>query len=260
MLPELTHIPPTGASTDEPQHAAPASPPAPVPRMHRILEVSSVVGATLLMAWMAVRVARGVETTAHLFWVTTAVLLGYLLADLLSGVVHWMGDTLGADNSRWFGAAFAQPFREHHVDPRAISHHGFIETNGNTCIVSLPPLVAAHAWMPAQAGPWFYLAAFVVALSLFGIATNQCHKWAHRERPPRAVVLLQRWKLIIDPDHHDRHHVAPHRSHYCVLSGWMNFVADGLRMFRGLEAVVRRVRPSWLNEEAAARVLAPPAG
>jgi ubiquitin-conjugating enzyme E2 variant len=233
--------------------APPHAEPPPASRTHRIMEIGSVVVASALLLWMAVRVARGIDTIGHAFGVLTAVLIGYLLADLSSGIVHWMGDTLGDEKAGWFGPAFSQPFREHHVDPRAISHHGFIETNGNTCIVALPPLIAAHAWMPAHAGVLFYLAAFVASLALFGIATNQCHKWAHSERVPRGIAWLQRCRLIIDPDRHNRHHVPPHRDNYCVLSGWMNGFADRLRLFRAVEHLIRRTRPGWLNEEAARR-------
>jgi len=228
-------------------------PPAPGTRMHRFMETGSIIVAGALLVWMGVRLARGTDTAGQAFWVATAILGGYCLADLSSGVVHWMGDTLGDENAGWFGPAFSLPFREHHRDPRGISHHGFVETNGNTCIVALAPLIAAHVWMPRTPGFLFYLAAFVTSLSLFGIASNQFHKWAHSERVPRAVGLLQRWHVIIDPVRHDRHHVAPHRDHYCVLSGWMNPVADRLRLFRAAESIIRRTRPNWLTTEVARR-------
>lgn len=227
--------------------------PTPPPRMHRILEVGSVLTVFGLLVWMGVRVARGVHSGGQVAAVGVALLAGYLVADLVSGIVHWMGDTLGSENAKWFGPAFTQPFREHHVDPRAISRHGFVETNGNTCIVALPPLGAAHAWMPDEAGVWFYLAAFAAALSMFSVAANQFHKWAHSVRVPRFVAWLQRSHLIIEPNHHNRHHEAPHRSHYCVLSGWMNPVADGLRLFRAAEHVIRRTRPGWLSAEVEQR-------
>jgi ubiquitin-conjugating enzyme E2 variant len=216
---------------------------------HRVFEVTALLATVLLLGWLAVRVARAIETGGQAFWVLTATLGAYLLADLVSGIVHWMGDTLGDENAGWFGAAFSSPFREHHKDPRAIAVHAFVETNGNNGIVALPPLVAAHLWMTAT-GWRFYMAAFVGALAFFGLATNQCHKWAHTLRPPRVVTVLQRWHLIIAPDHHDRHHEWPHRTHYCVLSGWMNAVADRLKFFRAVEHLIRHTRPGWLARPA----------
>lgn len=219
-----------------------------IPGAHRMLELASLALAGGLLGWMAVRVGGAVTTSAQFFGSLTVLLGAYLLADLVSGIVHWMGDTLGDEKAGWFGAAFSLPFREHHKDPRAIAAHAFVETNGNNAIVALPPLAAAHLWM-TPSGPRFYLAVFVAALALFGLATNQCHKWAHSWRVPRAVSWLQRWGLIISPQHHDHHHEWPHLTHYCVLSGWMNPVADRAHFFRVVEHLIRHTRPNWLSAE-----------
>ena len=84
--------------------------------------------------------------------VLTAVLLGYLAADLVSGLVHWAADTWGSPDLPVIGPAVLGPFREHHRDPLAITRHDFVETNGNNCLISLPVLGLALWLAPGPDG------------------------------------------------------------------------------------------------------------
>jgi hypothetical protein len=81
---------------------------------------------------------------------------------------------------------------------------------------------------------------FLVFLSIAVMATNQLHKWAHADRVPRAVVWLQRKRLILPPDHHARHHAPPYAGAYCVTTGWLNHILDPLAFFPRLEGLARR--------------------
>jgi len=147
-------------------------------------------------------------------WLPLAALSGWLLADLLSGLVHWALDTFGSVRTPVLGPAFIRPFREHHADPAAMTRHDFVEVNGASCLGCLPLL-----------GLCFLVDGFLHSLlfctSLGILITNQCHKWAHADAPA-AVRLLQRLGLILNAEEHAKHHTPPYNSHFCTASGWLN--------------------------------------
>jgi len=218
-------------------------------RSHRALELTSIVLVFTGLVAMGIRIATTVSTTAGWICLAIVALTAYLLADFISGIVHWAGDTLGDTSTPILGKNFIMPFRYHHVDPKEITRHDFIETNGNNCIVVLAPLVAAYLLLPGETSVRFFACTMMAFVALFVVATNQFHKWAHADSPPRAAVLLQRWGLILSKGHHDVHHTAPHHMHYCITVGWMNPVLNRARFFRAVEAVIGVVWPSLLHLE-----------
>ena len=213
------------------------------------MEITSIALVLATLVMMAIRVGRAIESTGDWIYLGFTALTGYLTADFLSGVVHWAGDTIGDETTPFLGKNFVMPFRQHHVDPKEISTHDLIETNGNNCIVVLAPLVIAYCVMPSETGFWFFASTLMGFLGLFIVATNQFHKWAHSDNPPRVAVLLQRWGLILSPEHHNIHHALPHDRQYCITVGWMNPLLNRIQFFRGAEALVAAVRPEWLNLE-----------
>ncbi len=216
-------------------------------RGHRVLEIASIVFVLAALAWLAFRIAYTMDGAIDLLWIGFAALTGYLISDLLSGFVHWAGDTVGDETTPIFGPNFVKPFRYHHVDPVDIARHDFVETNGNNCIVVAPILIAIILTIPDTPGFWFYGSVIAAFTSLFVFCTNQFHKWAHEPSPPRWIRGLQRSGLILSPEHHAVHHASPHDRHYCITVGWMNPVLDKLGFFRGLEAIVSRISPRALR-------------
>lgn len=216
-------------------------------RGHRFLEISSIAVFLAGITCLTIRAAQAMTSGWDLLWMALAALTGYLAADFLSGVTHWAGDTLGDESTPLFGPNFVRPFREHHTDEKGITRHDFIETNGNSCIVSIPVVLLLVFVMPKEAGWWFYSAVAAGFCTWFIFCTNQFHKWAHADDAPATVRMLQRWGLILSPQHHAIHHAAPHDKYYCITVGWMNPVLYRLRFFRRCEALVARIRPSFLH-------------
>lgn len=176
------------------------------------------------------------------FWGWVAVGLGScLLADFISGLFHWAGDTWGSPDMPVLGKLFVRTFREHHVDERAITRHGFIETTGGNCAICLP-WFAVHLVPLEDASNGARVGAAFLGLFLFFIfLTSLTHRWAHMAQPPALVRRLQSLGILLSPEHHSVHHVPPHIAHYCITGGWLNRPLDRIGFFRGAEVVVNLV-------------------
>lgn len=179
-------------------------------------------------AWHALAAGQA----AHALWlVPGAFIAGYVTADFVSGFVHFLADNIGSTRAPFFGPVFIRPFREHHVDPLAITRHGFLEVNGANCLISLPVLMGTYYLVPVSGLFSLFFVAYI-ALFLFGIfLTNQFHSWAHNPAPPRWIRGLQRSGLILGPEHHARHHAPPFNTYYCITSGWLNPILARTRLF-----------------------------
>src|SRR4029079_18124195 len=218
------------------------APPSPsYGRGHRALEIAAIAFAFGSLIWIAVRIAAAADSVGAWIGIGLAAVAGYILSDILSGVVHWAGDTVGDETTPIFGPNFVKPFRFHHVDPEDITRHDFVETNGHNCIVAAPVLMLVLFMLPGTTGPLFYACVVIACTALFVFCTNQFHKWAHTKTPAGWVRLLQRANLILSPEHHVVHHTAPRDKYYCITVGWMNPVLDKIRFCRFMEAVFTRI-------------------
>jgi len=220
-------------------------------RGHRALEIVSIVcffAALACLGYRTVEAVSGEESVNR--WplgLSASIFSGYLLADFLSGVAHWAGDTVGDERTPIIGRNFVTPFRMHHVDPKDITRHDFIETNGNSSIASIPALLVLLVITPNEPGLGLYLCVMLAVAALFVFCTNQFHKWAHADTAPRAVRWLQRAGIILSPEHHAIHHAAPHDKYYCITVGWMNPLLTRIGFFRACEWMLARVWPSLLH-------------
>lgn len=210
------------------------------------LRALNVVSIAVFAIYFAIITAEVVQLTEMLgVWtVVFSAIVGYILADFLSGFVHFFGDTFGSPTTPIIGPTFVFPFREHHVEPEAITHHDFVETNGHNCLVSIPVMmIMAHVlfkYVMVSA-----LASFAFATSYFLILcvflTNQFHKWAHMKHTPAPIRFLQRTRLILSPGHHKIHHTSPYNRYFCITTGWLNFLLDRARFFPIAKFTIRRV-------------------
>ena len=200
--------------------------------------------ALCALAWLIAMLHVAPMFAGPAAWVpiTIGVLAGYLLADLLSGTVHWLADRFFDPRTPVLGPALIAPFREHHADALAMTRHDFFEVSGNNSLATIPLAIGVSLLPPPTSLLMQSLAATTISFSLSIVATNQFHCWAHVATPPRWVRALQNWGLILSPKRHALHHRTEHNQAYCVTSGWLNPVLDRYRVFAHLERGLDRLR------------------
>lgn len=190
--------------------------------MHRLTEMFALGLFFLLALLPAIQLAifATVDSFVLLLGIPT-LLLALAIADLLSGVTHFLLDTKGGPDTAFWGV-FIRPFREHHDDPAEMTRHGFVHTNGHTAIAICPLLlVVMSGYREIVDGAEMLQFIFLYSLLVFLGFTNQFHKWAHASNAPRVVRWLQKAWLILPSRHHALHH-ATHHDHFCITTGWNN--------------------------------------
>ncbi|XP_065676339.1 plasmanylethanolamine desaturase 1 [Hydra vulgaris] len=175
--------------------------------------------------------------------IVIALVLGVLVTDFASGLVHWGADTYGAVDLPIIGKSFIRPFREHHVDPTAMTRHDFFETNGNNFMLIVPFAVGfiykGFTLSEHLLREHYRFDLFAYSLMCFVIMTNQIHKWAHTYYGlPKYIEFLQKWHFILPRKHHRIHHVAPHETYFCITTGWLNYPLEKISFFPTFEKLI----------------------
>ncbi len=156
-----------------------------------------------------------------------------LIADFLTGVVHWFEDTYGLPSWPWLGASVIEPNIRHHEHPVEFTMRSVIYRNYQVFLSALGAI--AIAWLTGWLG---WQIALTIALASLG---NEVHAWSHKRPRWWIVRLLQDMKLLISPEQHAKHHRRPYDTNFCTLTNVLNPLLDGLRVWRGLEALLSLV-------------------
>lgn len=163
--------------------------------------------------------------------VALQVVAGVLIADFISGFVHWLEDAYGETHWPIVGPAIAANIL-HHETPLQMVGVSYLERNGPTMLVAA--LIGLPLLLVVGITP------FSVTALLVGGFANELHTWAHRtpEENGRLIRALQKTGLIVSFEHHAAHHRRGKDSHYCTVTSFLNPVLDRITLWRGLELAV----------------------
>jgi plasmanylethanolamine desaturase len=183
-----------------------------------------------------------VTTGAEWFLVAGAALLGVIIADFGSGLLHWAADTWGHADLPIVGRMFIRSFREHHIVQSKICEHGWVQANGEATLLS-NFLWGGMLFFAPAAGQGVFLAMWTTfgATILLLVLTNEFHKWAHIKHPAKPIQLLQRVGLLQSYKRHAYHHATPFTKSYCITTGWLNTPLDAIGFWRFAERSIHRI-------------------
>ena len=162
--------------------------------------------------------------------------VGWLLADFLSGLVHWMEDRVLRMDTPILGPAVVIPNRVHHTDPLKFTNSSFIRRN--EWLWMAVALISIPLWFVVPVALW-------AAMTLGGLIVNEVHRLAHRPALGGPIVrTLQEIGLFQSPRHHAGHHRLPTDTRYCILTNWLNPLLDRFGVWNGLERFL-----GWIHLE-----------
>jgi len=166
-----------------------------------------------------------------------------LLADFVSGVVHWAEDAYAKPGVPLLGH-LAEDNLRHHWRPR--------EFLRNTWLKSSWDLLLARAVVVAAAFALGWLSWHVLLFTVLVINANQIHKWAHMSSAevPAAVRWLQKLHILQTPRHHGRHHAGSRTTHYCVITNFLNPLLEEVMFWSRVERTIERMTGLRRRSEA----------
>lgn len=169
------------------------------------------------------------------------VLGAWLLADFISGVVHWWEDRAIVGTSRFEFINSVRADNEiHHLKPGHLLTHSYWGNINTT---------APASWAIALGLVLIGSPLIFILTSLFMGFGNLIHRFAHTPpgKIPRIIRALQELGLFSSPSHHSGHHFRGRGElvsrntaeiRYCVMSDWLNPWLDKIKFFNFLNKLL----------------------
>lgn len=163
------------------------------------------------------------------------VAIAILVADLLTGIVHWWEDAYGNPNWKFLGESVIIPNLQHHKSPRAFIK-GTYWTRINTSL-GLGIVLIALCWVFSIFNFYSVLAILIAAHG------NEFHRFAHQtiKENGKFITALQNIGLLQSRKHHGLHHKSPFVHHYCVVTNYLNPILEFIHFWEMLEFILKHV-------------------
>lgn len=165
--------------------------------------------------------------------IVLTILFSWLLADFISGLVHWWEDrALVGKSSLKFLNGVRLDNERHHNEPIQLTRLSWWENINTTAPIAW---TLSLIFFVINAPTILWLTVFCLG---FG---NLVHRWSHepKSKRPKVISLLQKTGLLISPSHHSGHHftrgklVSRDKSQirFCVMTSWLNPGLDRVKFW-----------------------------
>ena len=170
-----------------------------------------------------------------------------LLADFLAGVIHWLEDAYGTEDTPVLGPLVIRPNIVHHHYPRFFTKLTWWQSSWDLLLIGLL-MIGGAAW--AGVLTWH-----VWLFALLSINANQVHKWSHQTRAEngRVVSFLQDCWILQTPRQHALHHTDPKNTYYCPMTNLVNPTLEFIGLWPKLEAVIEALTGATHRQDASNR-------
>lgn len=167
--------------------------------------------------------------------ISVKVFLLWILADFITGIVHWWQDTYGNPNWPIIGKYVVEPNLIHHKNPRNLLKGNYwyrVSTSIVAALVIGPTLwfVGWHSWE-------------MIICLIFSSQGNEVHAISHRtdKENGRFFVFLQKFGIIQRRKTHGWHHSAPYDTNFCVMTEYLNPFLNRLKFWSRMEKFLEKV-------------------
>jgi ubiquitin-conjugating enzyme E2 variant len=181
-----------------------------------------------------------------------------MVADFIAGLVHWLEDAYGSEDTPVVGPLLIKQTIVHHHYPRFFTKLSWWQSSWDLLLLGALILGGA-AWLG-------FFCWQVVLFVVISVNANQVHKWSHMTRAEvgPVVAFLQDYWILQTPRLHALHHTDPKNTYYCPVTNLVNPTLEALRFWDRLEWVVEKLTgakhrqdtsnrgegpaPEWLSE------------
>lgn len=168
-------------------------------------------------------------------WIIIQIFLLWILADFITGLVHWWQDAYGNPNWPILGKYVVIPNLNHHKTPRSMLKDGYwdrVKTSVVTAIflVTVFWFCGWHSWR-------------MVLCLVFTTQGNHIHAMSHRTNKENGlfVMFLQKIGIFQGRKMHGWHHRAPYDTNFFILTNYLNPMFNKIKFFERLELLILKL-------------------